>query len=70
MTPIIPGTPSNARPPGDSSDAHTTGIEDYRWLVSPQAERWLEIAAGTDEKSLVRLTLSLRKDLARRERIW
>jgi len=63
MAPIIPGTPSNARPPGDSSDSHTTGIEDYRWLVSPQAERWLEIAAGTDEKSLVRLTLSLRKDL-------
>ncbi len=63
MTPIIPGTPSNARPRGDSSDSHTTGIEDYRWLVSPQAERWLEIAAGTDEKSLVRLTLSLRKDL-------
>jgi len=63
MTPIIPGTPSNARPPGDSSDVHTTGIEDYRWLVSPPAERWLEIAAGTNEKSLVRLTLSLRKDL-------
>lgn len=40
-----------------------TGIEDYRWLVSPQAERWLEIAAGTEEESLVRMTLSLRKEL-------
>ncbi|NLF68166.1 MAG: class I SAM-dependent methyltransferase [Candidatus Anammoximicrobium sp.] len=63
MTPIIPGKPSNARPPGDSSDWHTTGIEDYRWLVSPEAERWLEIAAGTNDKSLVQLTLALRKDL-------
>ncbi len=63
MTSIIPGKPSNARPPGDSSAAPTTGIEDYQWLVSPQAERWLDVAAGADTKSLVRLTLALRKDL-------
>jgi hypothetical protein len=38
-------------------------LDEHHWLVSPSAERWLEIAAGTDEKSLVKLTLSLRKDL-------
>lgn len=63
MTPIIPGKPPNARSSGDNSAASTTGLDDYQWLVSQAAEPWLEIAAGTDEKSLVRLTLSLRKDL-------
>ena len=63
MTPIIPGPPSGARSPGNSPHASGLGVEEYQWLVSPEAERWLEIAAGADEKSLVRMSLTLRKDL-------
>jgi hypothetical protein len=39
------------------------GVEEYQWLVSPAAERWLDIAAGADEKSLIKMSLTLRKDL-------
>ena len=39
------------------------GIEEYQWLVSPAAERWLQIAAEADKKTLVKTTLALRKDL-------
>ena len=63
MTPIIPGPPSGARSPGDSPHASGLGVEEYQWLVSPAAERWLDIAAGADEKSLVKMSLTLRKDL-------
>jgi len=63
MSPIIPGSPSGARSPGDSSHSSALGVEEYEWLVSPAAERWLEIAAGADEKSLIRMSLALRKDL-------
>jgi SAM-dependent methyltransferase len=63
MPPIIPGPPSNARSSGVSPPVSGLGIDEYQWLVSPAAEHWLEIAAAADEKSLVRTTLSLRKDL-------
>lgn len=63
MTPIIPSPPSGARSLGDSPHASGLGVEEYQWLVSPAAERWLDIAAGADEKSLVRMSLTLRKDL-------
>ena len=63
MPPIIPGSRSGARSPGDSPHASGLGVEEYEWLVSPAAERWLEMAAGADEKSLVKMSLTLRKDL-------
>ena len=63
MTPIIPDPPAGARSPGDTPHASGLGVEEYQWLVSPAAERWLDIAAGADEKSLVRMSLTLRKDL-------
>ena len=63
MTPIIPGSPSGARSPQDSANTSGLGVEEYQWLVSPAAARWLDIAADTDEKSLVRMSLTLRKDL-------
>ncbi len=63
MTPIIPGSPSGARSPHDAAHTSGLGVEEYQWLVSPAAARWLDIAAGTDEKSLVRMSLTLRKDL-------
>jgi hypothetical protein len=43
--------------------SHGATIEDYHWLVSAEARKWLEIAADTSEKNLVNITLSLRKDL-------
>jgi len=63
MTPIFPGSPSNARSSGGSPPSSGLGIDEYQWLVSPEAERWLEIAAAADEKSLVKTTLALRKEL-------
>ncbi len=63
MPPIIPASPSGARSPGNSPHTSALGVEEYEWLVSPAAERWLDIAAGADEKSLIRMSLSLRKDL-------
>lgn len=63
MSSIIPDSPSNARSSGGFTPASGLGVEEYQWLVSSAAEHWLEVAAAANKKTLVKTTLSLRKDL-------
>jgi len=39
-------------------------INDYRWLTGSGARAWLDEAAATDDRELVRLTAKLRRDLS------
>jgi hypothetical protein len=63
MNSIIPDISSGSSPPGGQRLSNGENLEDYHWLVSAAAQKWLQAAAEASDANLVRVTLALRKDL-------